>query len=411
MFPKKQLKIYPLRTGDLAGSWLPAARRVGVGGPRASPSQSWSRSGRGGRQSRDWAQHGASSGLSCRGGHRWEPIAFCPAASRARAAQGGRASGLCHGQVLLHQAREGDAAPPDHCSCPILGLLGPGGRLGLTFLPPGRDGDSCKTAGHGAVQAAVFADPTPAPGALAGRERTPAPSQGSPTEAQRPRLPWVWSNQQRGTRPRTHREGAWVVEIKGRRPGDAGQAPSPGCSPPAQAGCCPQIPRPTAKPLPGSGCISRGGGRGVVTARGGRTTSPGNLSEGAGMGPAARPPPRRTPIANKPNAALPTALNLAWELITCPCWEGKAPTGGPAAPPGLCQAAIRPRVCTAAAGCGSLPGTKASTQPGTGPGGMQGSRDAQIRSIPRGSRAQALWDALPGVTACRDRSEHPVPDR
>lgn len=91
----------------------------------------------------------------------------------------------------------------------------------------------------------------------------------------------------------------------------------------------------------------------------GRTTSPGNLSEGAGMGPAARPPPRHTPIANKLNAALPTALNLAWELITCPCWEGKAPTGGPAAPPGLCQAAIRPRVCTAAAGCGSLPGTKA----------------------------------------------------
>lgn len=155
----------------------------------------------------------------------------------------------------------------------------------------------------------------------------------------------------------------------------------------------------------------QGGGRGVVTAWGGRTTSPGNLSEGAGMGPAARPPPRHTPIANKPNAALPTALNLAWELITCPCWEGKAPTGGPAAPPGLCQAAIRPRVCTAAAGCGSLPGTKASTQPGTGPAGMQGSRDAQIRSIPRGSRAQALWDALPGVTACRDRSEHPVPDR
>lgn len=183
---QEAVKDLPAADRRPCGQLAPSRPAGGRRGAPCVPSQSWSRSGRGGRQRRDWAQCGASSGLSCRGGHRWEPIAFCPGASHARAAQGGRPSGLCLGQVLLHQAREGDAAPPDHCSCPILGLLGPGGRLGLTFLPPGRDGGSCKTAGRVAVQAAVFADPTPAPGALAGRERTPAPSQGSPTEAQCP---------------------------------------------------------------------------------------------------------------------------------------------------------------------------------------------------------------------------------
>lgn len=96
VFPKKQLKIYPVWTGDLVGSWLPTSRQVGVGGrgqergsPKLSPSESWSRSGCRTRQRRDWALSGASTGLSCRAGHRWETIAFCPGASHARAAQGG----------------------------------------------------------------------------------------------------------------------------------------------------------------------------------------------------------------------------------------------------------------------------------------------------------------------------------
>lgn len=96
VFPKKQLKIYPAWTGDLVGSWLPTSRQVGVGGrgqergsPKLSPSKSWSRSGCRTRQRRDWALSGASTGLSCRAGHRWETIAFCPGASHARAAQGG----------------------------------------------------------------------------------------------------------------------------------------------------------------------------------------------------------------------------------------------------------------------------------------------------------------------------------
>lgn len=49
VFPKKQLKIYPVWTDDLAGSWLWASQQVGVGGrgqeqglPRLSPSESWS---------------------------------------------------------------------------------------------------------------------------------------------------------------------------------------------------------------------------------------------------------------------------------------------------------------------------------------------------------------------------------
>lgn len=96
MFPKKQLKIYPVRTDDLTGSWLLASRRVGVRGhgqeqglSELSPSESWSRSGCSKGQCRVWALSEASAGLSCRAGHRWETIAFCPSASRARAAQEG----------------------------------------------------------------------------------------------------------------------------------------------------------------------------------------------------------------------------------------------------------------------------------------------------------------------------------
>lgn len=72
------------------------SQQVGVGGGGQEPgsrelssSESWSRNGCSTRQCRDWALSRASSGLSCRAGHRWETIAFCPGASRARAVQGG----------------------------------------------------------------------------------------------------------------------------------------------------------------------------------------------------------------------------------------------------------------------------------------------------------------------------------
>lgn len=48
-----------------------------------------------------------------------------------------------------------------------------------------------------------------------------------------------------------------------------GEPPALATAPSAQAGCCQQIPRPTAKPLPSSGCISKGS-QGVMTAQGGR---------------------------------------------------------------------------------------------------------------------------------------------
>lgn len=207
------------------------------------------------------------------------------------------------------------------------------------------------------------------------------------------------------------REGAWVVEIKGRRPGDAGKPPAPAAAPRHRQAAARRYHVPLPSPSLGAAAFP-GGGRGVVTARGGRTTSPGNLSEGAGMGPAARPPPRHTPICQQAERRPPHGPEFGLGTHHLPVLGGESTHGrarrSPRALPGSDKATRVHGSCWL-----RLPARHKgeSTQPGTGPAGMQGSRDAQIRSIPRGSRAQALWDALPGVTACRDRSEHPVPDR
>lgn len=211
VFPKKQLKIYPVWTDDLAGSWLLASQRVGVGGRgqewgphKLSPSESLSRSGCGTRQRRDWALSGASSGLSCRAGHRWETIAFCPGALHARAAQGGRAAGLCQAPGAARQGT--GSCHPCPYPCPSLGLLeAPGQHRGLTsprrtaalakhqFACPCDSTGVCRS--HTSTQCLCWPgkDPQPPP-------RVPNHHQPN-TSGPVPRPPWLWSNQQRGTRP------------------------------------------------------------------------------------------------------------------------------------------------------------------------------------------------------------------
>lgn len=76
-----------------------------------------------------------SAGLSCRAGHRWETIAFCPGASHARAAQGGRAAGLCRVPGAAGQCTGTGICLPGPHPCPSLGLLeAPGEHQGLTSL-------------------------------------------------------------------------------------------------------------------------------------------------------------------------------------------------------------------------------------------------------------------------------------
>jgi len=106
----------------------------GIGGPPTlSPGESRSRSGCGTRLRWDWAPSGASSGLSCRAGHRWETIAFCPGASRARAAQGGRDAGLCRAPGAVGQGTGVGSCLPCPYRCPSPGLLeAPGQHRGLT---------------------------------------------------------------------------------------------------------------------------------------------------------------------------------------------------------------------------------------------------------------------------------------
>ena len=225
VFPNKQLKIYPVWTDVLAGSWLPASRQVGVGGhgqergpPELSPSESWSRSGCSTRQHRDWALNGASAGLSCRAGHRWETIAFCPGASRARAAQGRRAAGLCQAPGAAGQGMGAGSCLPCPYPCPILGLLrAPGEHRGLTSpggtaaLAKHQFDGPCDSTGVCRSHTSTWCpyrpgkDPWPPPRVPNHCHHHHRPSTPGPVT----RLPWVWSNQQRGMRPTGREHGQW----------------------------------------------------------------------------------------------------------------------------------------------------------------------------------------------------------
>lgn len=169
-----------------------------------------------------------------------------------------------------------------------------------------------------------------------------------------------------------------------------GEPPAPATAPPAQADCCQQIPSPTAKALPRSGCVSKGS-RDVVTARG-RRQAPllvrhRDLSEVGCAGPAAGPPPHYTLTASQAKTTSSAAVNSARGLMPC-LGKGKHPKGPPATPPRACQAPIRLRACIDTAGFGSQPGKEASTLPGVGQQ-RDRCRDARGCSIP--------WESPAGI--------------
>lgn len=280
----------------------------------------------------------------------------------------------------------GGCGPPRPLLLPQPGAAGARGAPGLD-LPPSREGEGLLQNSGSRVRAST--------GVCRSHTGARCPCWPGKDPCPQPRVPdggpgpqaAVGLEQSAEGHEAPHASGGSVGGgDKGQEAGGCGASPQPRLQPLGTGRLLPADTASHCQAPPWERLHFQGGGRGVVTARGGQQALlpvwHGNLSQGAGVGPAARPPPRHTPLANKPKAALPVALNLAWELITCPSREGKAPTGGPAAPPGVCRAPIRPHACTAAAGCGSLPGTKASTQPGRGPRRMQGSRDAQICSIP-----------------------------
>lgn len=157
-----------------------------------------------------------------------------------------------------------------------------------------------------------------------------------------------------------------MVEIKGRRLGDAGRSPSPGHCP-ASAGRL--LPADTAshhQTPPQEQLHFQGELRCHCCA--GKTTSPAPCMawrplRGGRCRAGTRPPPHSTPIACQPKAACPVALNSAWGLILH-LVRGEHPRRRPATPPGVCQALIRLCACRDAAGFSSQPGKEASAQPG-----------------------------------------------
>lgn len=150
-------------------------------------------------------------------------------------------------------------------------------------------------------------------------------------------------------------------------------------APPAQAGCCQQIPHPTSKPLPRSSCISKGS-RDVVTAT--------SLAPRMARGPLTGGRCRASGWTSSP---LHTYCQSAKSCLPCGPGthrRGEHPRGQPATAPGVCQALIRLRASADAAGFSSQPGKEASAQPGAGRQ-CNGCRDAQGCGIP--------WESPAGI--------------
>lgn len=206
------------------------------------------------------------------------------------------------------------------------------------------------------------------------------------------------------------REGAWVVEIKGRRPGDAGKPPAPAAAPRHRQAAARRYRIPL--PSPSLGAAAFPGGGDEVSSPHREDNKPREPVRGGRHGASSQTSSPPHTYCQQAERRPPHGPEFGLGTHHLPVLGGESTHGrarrSPRALPGSDKATRVHGSCWL-----RLPARHKgeSTRPGTGPAGMQGSRDAQIRSIPRGSRAQALWDALPGVTACRDRSEHPVPDR